>query len=96
MIWATYVLSTHNDVQTKLRSEIMGAVNESGLSGVTWEKIDRLRYLNNFVKETLRLFCPRKQNPGGRYILHTIYADDNYIITQQTALNSYRQAITDL
>lgn len=64
MIWASYVLSTHPDVQAKLRSEVMEMVNESGLSGVTWEKIDRLRYFNNFIKETLRLFCPRKQTPN--------------------------------
>jgi cytochrome P450 len=60
LIWATYILATHPDVQDKLRSEVMQIVDSSNQGlGITWDKIDRLCYLNNFVKEVLRLFCPR-------------------------------------
>lgn len=63
MIWATFVLATHPEVQDKLRAEVTEMLRSLGGSGPTWDRIERLHYLNNFIKEVLRLFCPRMSPP---------------------------------
>ena len=53
--WAMHILSTHPDVQQKLRKELL----DSGITqDPTFEKIESLHYLNNFVKEILRFYPP--------------------------------------
>lgn len=57
--WAMHALSTHRDVQLKLRAELQEHLADCGPdTPPTFEKIDSLKYLGNVVKEVLRLFPP--------------------------------------
>ncbi|KAK1828782.1 cytochrome P450 [Podospora conica] len=59
LVWSSYILARNPDIQNKLRGEILDAIalNQNGRS-LAYEDIDRLQYLNNFVRETLRLHSP--------------------------------------
>ncbi|KAI1413024.1 cytochrome P450 [Hypoxylon sp. FL1857] len=56
MAWCAYTLATNHDIQERLRDEIaeLGARNP----GFTFSDVDSLTYLNNFIKEVLRLYAP--------------------------------------
>lgn len=56
LLWATYALIKHQDVQKRLRAEVLEMLKETPVPG--YAKIERLQYLNNFCKEVLRLYCP--------------------------------------
>lgn len=52
--WALYALSKHPEVQTKLRHELQSA----GLGEEpSMDEIEKLSYLNNFVREVLRAYA---------------------------------------
>lgn len=61
-MWAAYCLSTFPKVQNKLFDEIK-ALYEGKPAG--WEPefadIEQLAYLNNFVREILRVYSPGEQ-----------------------------------
>lgn len=60
MAWATYLLVTHPDVQTKLREEIranLPSIDDESAQ-ITSQDIDKLPYLNAVLNETLRIFPP--------------------------------------
>lgn len=52
--WACYLLAKHQDLQVKLREEVMQAsLDTSADLGVT---LEQLPYLNGIIQETLRLY----------------------------------------
>lgn len=52
--WALYALTKHPEVQTKLRQELLG----TGLGDEpSMEDLDKIPYLNNFVREVLRVYA---------------------------------------
>ncbi|KAF5023706.1 hypothetical protein F66182_4272, partial [Fusarium sp. NRRL 66182] len=53
--WAVHELSCRPECQQRLRDEIMSMDNTCGTP--TFNDIDKLLYLDNFVREVLRLYC---------------------------------------
>ncbi|KAH6646939.1 cytochrome P450 [Truncatella angustata] len=51
--WSCLIMATNHDIQDKLREEIRGLPINS-----TFAEIDKLPYLENFVKESLRVYSP--------------------------------------
>ncbi|KAK4640713.1 hypothetical protein QC761_600270 [Podospora bellae-mahoneyi] len=56
LLWASYVLAVHPDIQTRLRREITSHF-EAGKTP-TYEQLESLVYLHNFCREILRRYCP--------------------------------------
>lgn len=54
--WCLYVMATRQDIQSRLRDEIRALVSEA--PNPVYTEIGQLRYLDHFVKETLRVFSP--------------------------------------
>ncbi|KAK0649244.1 cytochrome p450 monooxygenase [Cercophora newfieldiana] len=59
--WATHALAKHPEVQTRLRSEILAMLKKTPNPGYT--ELENLRYLNNFSREVLRVWCPAIESP---------------------------------
>jgi len=57
LVWSSYVLAKDQGIQNKLRAEILEATAQKS-GGLAWEDIDRLHYLNNFVREVIRMYAP--------------------------------------
>ncbi|XP_068743943.1 cytochrome P450 3A12-like isoform X2 [Montipora capricornis] len=56
MAWTLYELAKNPQIQETLRMEIEAAFPDE--EELTWEKLDKLQYLENVVKESLRLHPP--------------------------------------
>ena len=56
MAWTLYELARNPQVQEKLRAEVEAAFGDT--DDLTWEKVDKMHYLENVVKESLRLHSP--------------------------------------
>ncbi|XP_068712247.1 cytochrome P450 3A18-like [Montipora foliosa] len=56
MAWTLYELAKNPQMQEKLRTEIEAAFPDE--EELTWEKLEKLQYLENVVKESLRLRPP--------------------------------------
>ena len=54
--WGVYIMATRKDIQSKLRKEIEALVAE--VPAPTYTEIDKLPYLDHFIKETLRVLSP--------------------------------------
>jgi cytochrome P450 len=52
--WALYALSLHQDVQAKLRRELLDVNSDQP----SMDELNALPYLDAFARETLRLYCP--------------------------------------
>ena len=52
LVWAIDILARRGDIQERLRGEI------ASLKEHSWNEIERLTYLENFVREVLRVYCP--------------------------------------
>ena len=50
-----HLLSTHQDVQNKLRQEIVDAKNRYGPGNLDYDELVNLPYLDAVCRETLRL-----------------------------------------
>ncbi|TGJ85771.1 hypothetical protein E0Z10_g2974 [Xylaria hypoxylon] len=59
--WALYVLSTRHEIQDQLRAEVQ-EVRESSAKP-TYDEINGLPYLHNFVREVLRVYTPSIMSP---------------------------------
>ncbi|KAL0932345.1 Cytochrome P450 709B2 [Colletotrichum truncatum] len=59
LTWAMYSLAVHTDVQDRLRKEIL----EARLTEANFSLVDDLPYLNNVVRESLRLYSPALMSP---------------------------------
>ncbi|GFS49394.1 cytochrome P450 3A11 [Nephila pilipes] len=55
--FATYLLALNQDIQDKLRAEVDQALTQNN-GELTYEVIQSLKYLDNVISETLRLFPP--------------------------------------
>ena len=53
--WALYLLSTHREIQEKLRDEVQILDLENSPS---FEQVESLKYLNNVCREVLRFIPP--------------------------------------
>jgi cytochrome P450 len=56
MAWVVYMMSQHPDIHQKVVDEIDRVMGDS--TEVTMEKVDKMTYLENVIKETLRLYPP--------------------------------------
>ena len=56
MAWTLYELAKNPQIQEKLRKEIEAAFPDE--EELTWEKLEKLQYLENVVKESLRVHPP--------------------------------------
>ena len=56
LTWAAYVLALNHPSQERLRVEIKALLEETPVPN--YNEIDRLPYLNNFIREVLRLHSP--------------------------------------
>ena len=54
MTWAVFLLAKYHHYQPRLRKEIKDAMN--GETEVAFDALDKLQFLDNFIKETLRLY----------------------------------------
>ncbi|KAF9559573.1 cytochrome P450 [Agrocybe pediades] len=52
--WALYALSQNKEVQSKLREELLAVSTDNP----TMDELNELHYLDNVIKETLRLYAP--------------------------------------
>lgn len=51
--WSCYILATRQDVQDRLRAELGAAPPDASFA-----ELDRLPYLDGFVKESMRVYSP--------------------------------------
>ncbi|KAB5518869.1 cytochrome P450 [Coniochaeta sp. 2T2.1] len=56
LTWATYALGMHHDITRKLRAEALDLLKRN--PDPSFSDIESLPYLNNFVRESLRIYCP--------------------------------------
>lgn len=57
MLWTLDLIARRTDIQDRLRREILS------LEDMSWPSIDGLRFLDNFMREALRFYCPGKIIP---------------------------------
>lgn len=57
LVWAVHCLAQNPACQERLRGEISALPNGPGLAH---SEVDGLKYLDNFLKEVLRVYCPGK------------------------------------
>ncbi|KAK2009659.1 cytochrome P450 [Colletotrichum eremochloae] len=58
-MWITYVLATKPEVQGRLKQEVLGlCANKPRDWDPTYEELEHLVYVNNFLKEILRFYSP--------------------------------------
>ncbi|KAK2599797.1 hypothetical protein N8I77_011521 [Diaporthe amygdali] len=51
--WSCYIMATRQDIQDRLRAELATVSPDASFA-----ELDKLPYLENFVKESLRVYCP--------------------------------------
>lgn len=59
LVWAVYCLAENPECQDRIRSEVKTARGDG--DELSYGSIEGLRYLESFIKEVLRLYCPGKQ-----------------------------------
>ncbi|KAI1305726.1 cytochrome P450 3A5 [Xylaria venustula] len=59
--WALYILATRHEIQERLRAEIVVFLER--VSQPTYEEINGLPYIHNFVREVLRVYSPSLMGP---------------------------------
>jgi cytochrome P450 len=52
LVWALDTLSRREDLQGRLREEVKSLKEKS------WTEVDRMHFLENFLREVLRVHCP--------------------------------------
>ena len=55
IMWTLYLLAKHPDIQTEVRQEISRFINPP-CAEITWEQIERMKLLDNCIKEAMRLY----------------------------------------
>ena len=56
LAWTLYELAKNPHIQDKLRREVKEALSDE--EELTWEKLEKLQFLENVIKESLRLHPP--------------------------------------
>lgn len=81
--WSSYIMATRPDIQNALRKEL-----ETLPADAPYSEIEKLPYLEGFVKESLRLYPPGKNNTYS----HTHHARlDNTQTHTQTHTHTYTE-----
>lgn len=75
LVMTVYSLAHNPDHQESLRSEINTLLAES--STPTFEELDRLPFMDNFLKEVLRVYCPLQYIP--REAIQDVHVADTFI-----------------
>ncbi|ETS86108.1 hypothetical protein PFICI_04133 [Pestalotiopsis fici W106-1] len=89
--WSMYTLASHQDIQHELREEINRIIGKR--PSPSFADLDSLHYLNNFVREALRLYPPATiiyRHAGGDVIVDGIHIpkDSSFeIVAAVTSLN---------
>ena len=60
--WATYAMVKYPEAQEQLRAEVLSMLKRTPMPG--YSEIEGLRYMNNFYREVLRLWCPGTEYPN--------------------------------
>lgn len=60
--WSCYLMAINQDMQDRLREEISTLPDDP-----SYADLERLPYLENFCRESLRILCP------GKHPIHTSY-----------------------
>ena len=68
------LLSTNQDLQTRLRDEIVEARKANGGNDLSYQAIDDLQILSAVIRETLRLYPPVPHIPR-RYVICARFYD---------------------
>ncbi|XP_055954114.1 cytochrome P450 3A8-like isoform X1 [Argiope bruennichi] len=55
LAFATYFLALHQDIQDRLRAEVDSAIEDND-GQLTYESIQSMKYLDNIISETLRIY----------------------------------------
>jgi cytochrome P450 len=63
LVWAVDLLARHPLYQERLRSEVLALGLGRGAGGPSYAEVEQLRFLDNFLHETLRVFCPGMCHP---------------------------------
>ncbi|KAK3987195.1 cytochrome P450 [Cladorrhinum sp. PSN332] len=58
LLWATYAMAVRPDVQDKVRADIVSLFEADPHKVPTMGEVESLPYLNNFLKEVLRVYSP--------------------------------------
>ncbi len=56
MTWTTLLLAKYPEIQQKVQEEIKGIIGKD--EEITYEKLVRMKYLDNCIKESMRLYAP--------------------------------------
>ena len=59
--WSVYIMATKQDLQDKLRAEMFRELGDE--SEPTYSQIEALPFLDNFLRETLRVYASGKSIP---------------------------------
>ncbi|GKT63066.1 cytochrome P450 [Colletotrichum tofieldiae] len=87
-MWIAHVLATKPDVQRRLKLEVLGFCADKPRDRCpTYEELEHLVYINNFLKEILRFYSPGK---------HLLYSPRNYRASQLTRIFLPREAAEDV
>lgn len=69
--WSILVLARNHEIQEKLRAEIRGLVSRE--TDPSYVEIEKLRYLDNLIKEVLRVYPPGEISLGLSLYMMSIY-----------------------
>ena len=83
MTWVIFLLAKYHQYQPRLKAEVEEAFD--GGSEITFDAIDKLRFLDNVIKETMRL-CPvalivgRQARSADKFGAYTIPSGTRFFI----------------
>ena len=56
LAWTLYELAKNPHIQERMRTEVQSTVSSD--DDLTWEKLEKMQYMENVIKESLRLHSP--------------------------------------
>lgn len=75
LTWATYALAQNPHVVKRLRAEAQPLYQHQRGSEPSFSDIDQLKYLDNFMREVVRVYCPGKENVSTRVLRIRVQAN---------------------
>lgn len=79
LVWAVHCLSTNPSHQDRLRAEFR-SLNKD-VDALSYNDLESLKFLNNFLREVLRLYCPGKLEPPKSSITHSLFFFSSFLYT---------------
>ncbi|KAI0414155.1 cytochrome P450 3A5 [Xylaria grammica] len=92
--WALYILSTRHGIQDRLRDEVQKLLRSS--VEPTYDEVNGLPYLHNFVREILRLYTPTILGPREAtkdLVIEGVYIPKGTLVDLHMPLLHHRQGI---